>query len=283
MKPKTIACRLCGAAAEFRFSRRAADGDEVSSYECTSCRSLQTQEPYWLEEVYAENASTEEAPNLDTWAVERTGFCRMVVYFVWKLGGITKKGDKLLDWGGGPGLLVRMLRDVGIDAYNHDKYVRNHFASGFSRSDKHRYNFVTAIEVFEHFPNPKFDLAPIFALQPSCLLISTCLYEGQGPSWGYLGPAKSQHIFFYSEEALKLIGRRFGYHVVRFPKEITLFVRPPIAKLRLAFINWLLTKSHLAEIVFALKRKWSLAATDHAQIRELTQKSLGGDPNAPTP
>lgn len=279
MQPKTIECRLCGGIGEFRFSRRATDGDEVSSYECTSCRSLQTEDPYWLGEVYSHNASKQEAPSLDTWAVERTGFCRIVVFFIWKLGGISNTGDKLLDWGGGPGLLVRMLRDVGIDAYNYDKYVRNHFASGFSRSEGSRYNFVTAFEVLEHFPNPKSDLEPIFALQPSCLLISTCLYKDQGPNWGYLGPAKSQHVFFYSDEAFRLIGRRYGYRVVRFPQEMTLFVRQPIAKTRLAFINMLLAKPHLAEIVFALKRKWSLSTMDHLQIRELIDRSIGDGRN----
>jgi len=184
-----------------------------------------------------------------------------------------------LDWGGGPGLLVRMLRDVGIDAYNYDKYVKNHFASGFSRSDGHRYTFVTAFEVFEHFANPKSDLEPIFALQPSCLLVSTCLYTNQGPNWSYLGPAKSAHVFFYSDEALRLIGRRYDYQVVRFPHEMTLFVRRPIAKRRLALINMLLANDRFVEIIFALKRKWSLSAKDNQMIRELIDKPIGNVPD----
>ena len=180
--------------------------------------------------------------------------------------------DKLLDWGGGSGLLVRLLRDVGIDAYNYDKYAKNHFASGFSRSDEQRYSFVTAFEVFEHFANPATDLETIFALQPSFFLISTCLFKDEGPDWPYLGPAKSEHVFFYSEAALQLIGRRFGYQVFRLPHEITLFFKSPISTIRLRLANLLLSNDHAAEIAFALKRKWSLSEADNRTIRALIER-----------
>ncbi|AMY10074.1 hypothetical protein LuPra_03302 [Luteitalea pratensis] len=273
MRTKDIECRLCGAAAAFRFSRRAADGDEVGCYECGRCRSLQTEFPYWLEQEYARASSNDETPDLDTWAAERTLYHRMVVYFLWKLAGLSKASDKLVDWGGGPGLLARMLRDVGIDAYSYDKYIKNHFASGFSRREGERYNFVTAFEVFEHFAEPRTDIEPIFALQPSSLLISTCVYTNQGPDWPYLGPAKSQHIFFYSADALQLIGRRFGYEVIRLPHEVTLFAREPIARERLALVKLLLANDRLAEVVFASKRKWSLAASDNLAILRLLDQA----------
>ena len=271
MGSDAISCRLCGAQADFSFSRRARDGDEIKCYECTSCHSLQTQVPYWLDDEYAA-AAAYTYPNLDTSAAERALRGRIAVCFLWKLCGFSSPEDKLLDWGGGPGLLVRLLRDVGIDAYNYDKYAKNHFASGFSRSDEHRYSFVTAFEVFEHFANPATDLEAIFALQPSFFLISTCIFKNQGPDWSYLGPAKSEHVFFYSERALQLIGRRFGYQVFRLPHEITLFFKSPISTTRLRLANLLLSNDHVAEIAFALKRKWSLSEADNRKIHALIER-----------
>ena len=266
-----IDCRLCGKSAEFSFIQTATDGDEVKCYKCSSCLSLQTEVPYWINDCYADTsgADTDQLPDQDTWAAERTGFCCVAVYFIWKLAGLSEVKDKLLDWGGGPGLLVRMLRDIGIDAYNDDKYIKNHFASGFGRADNDRYNFITAFEVFEHFTNPKSDLELIFALQPSLLLMSTGIYTDQGPEWPYLGGAKSQHVFFYSEKALEHIGNQYNYHVVRLPKQMRLFVRQPISKVRLGIIRYILGRTHLAEILFALPRKKSLASQDNQMIRKM--------------
>ena len=161
-----------------------------------------------------------------------------------------------------------MLRDVGVQAYNYDRYVRNHFASGFSKSDEDRYDFVTAFEIFEHFTKPKSDVEVIFSLQPSVLLISTGIYEGQGPDWPYLGPAKSAHVFFYSEEALRWIGRIFDYKVARLPRSMALFTRTPVAKARLVLIQTLLSRPRLAEILFVAKRKYSLSIEDNQKIRQ---------------
>jgi len=266
MKPAAIDCRLCGAPTAFGFARPTDDGGEIRCFVCTACRSLQTEPPYWLDDVYAAAASPSRL-DLDTSAVARCLFNRIVVALLWKLGGFANGRDRLLDWGGGPGLFVRLLRDVGIDAYVYDKYARNHYATGFVRAEDTRYSFVTAFEVFEHFPDPATDLEPIFALDPAFLLISTSLFTGQGPDWAYLGPPKSEHVFFYSEAALALIGRRFGYEVFRMPHAITLFHKPGLSTTRLRWASRLIAHPHLAEIAFALKPKWSLADEDSRTIR----------------
>lgn len=269
----TAVCRLCGQTSALRFSRRDSDGYHVSYYECSFCRSLQTEDPHWLSDLYAEHAqrlltpgSEEQNPDLDTWAVERTLYCRMAIYLFWKLSGLSKPSDKLLDWGGGPGLLVRMLRDIGIDAYNHEAYIRNHFSAGFSRSNNETYKFVTAFEVFEHFAKPKSDLEGIFSLEPEVLLISTGIYRNQGADWPYLGLPKSAHVFFYSDEAFKIIGRTFGYSVARLPRSLTLFTRTPVPRTRLLLIRNILSRPRLGEILLAAKTKPSLADQDHAYL-----------------
>lgn len=266
MRLDSIECRLCGAPATLAFARPADDGTTIRCFACTSCRSLQTEAPYWLAEVYAASSSASRL-DIDTSAVERCLFNRIVVAFLWKLGGFANGRDRLLDWGGGPGLFVRLLRDVGIDAYLYDKYARNHFATGFFRDNDTRYSFVTAFEVFEHFPEPAKDLEAIFALDAAFLLISTAPFTGQGHDWAYLGPPKSEHVFFYSDEALELIGRRFGYQVMRMPQAITLFHQPRISRTRLQLVARLIAHPRMAELAFALKSKWSLADEDARTIR----------------
>ncbi len=266
-----IACRLCGAIAQLRFSRDANDGDAVGYYQCAGCGSLETNPPAWLPDVYATSTSDASTPELDTYAVERSLRCCRVVFFVCHLARLLNGTSKLLDWGGGPGLLVRLLRDTGIDAYNHDKYVRNHFAAGFERSDADRYDVITAIEVFEHFPNPASDIEPIFAMQPRGVLISTSLYRGQGADWTYLGPAKSQHVFFYSAAALQWVADRHGYQLILLPNDISLFVARPLPRFCARLLNFLLSRERLTEVLFAAKKKWSRAYDDHQRLQGLAK------------
>jgi len=52
-EPKAaITCRLCGGEARLYGGRSVLGKYEVAYYECGQCGSLQTEEPYWLEEAY---------------------------------------------------------------------------------------------------------------------------------------------------------------------------------------------------------------------------------------
>ena len=63
---------------------------------------------------------------------------------------------KFLDYGGGYGMLVRLMRNYGFDFYYFDKYCQNLFANGFDLKDSacSRFELLTAFELFEHFSEP---------------------------------------------------------------------------------------------------------------------------------
>jgi hypothetical protein len=264
-------CRLCGADAALHFVRRHCDGEQVAYYLCEGCGSLQTQAPHWLDEAYAKS----DAPDLDTFAGERALRNRAFVALLFRLCGLDPRTDRLVDWGGGTGLLVRLLRDGGIDAYHYDRYERNHYASGFGFDPRMRHRFATAFEVWEHYPHPARELDEIFGLAPDFLLVSTSLFDGQGPDWEYLGPAKSQHVFFYSDRAMRRIADERGYRFARFPPSYCLFFRGAVPALALGAMARLAWHPRWLELAFVLSRRRSLAGHDNAVLRAIVEAGEG--------
>lgn len=222
----TIDCRLCDSTADWRFSLDLIGRHKVRYYECTSCGSLQTELPYWLDEAYANS----NLARLDTGAAQRN-ITNLGALLAWvKIANIRT----VVDIGGGDGLFCRLLRDYGIDARLEDRYAANTYAQGFDDGPRAAPILYTAFEVLEHYASPKDDLANLFGLEPESIVITTSLYEGQGPDWWYLTPDSGQHVFFYTRRAMQLIGARFGYDVT-FAGHYTLFNRPGrVSRARLA-------------------------------------------------
>jgi hypothetical protein len=203
-----IPCRLCRAPAVFTFHLKLMGRHDVAYFQCTGCRCLQTETPYWLEEAYADTRRP-----LDVYSATRIEQLRGVTQHVSRLFK-WQSGERLLDWGAGDGLLVRMLRDAGIDAYSYDIHTRNNYAVGFDAAPGAGFRMITAFELWEHLPEPAEELDRIFSLQPDIHLLTTGLYSGQGSDWHYLVPETGRHVFLYSREAMHWIAEKYGYQVL---------------------------------------------------------------------
>jgi hypothetical protein len=195
---------LCGANTADKFRLCVLDRFDVRYFECANCRSLQTEEPYWLTEAYAKS----NLAYSDTGAAQRVLVNSSFIALFAKLMGICTA----LDFGGGDGLLCRLLRDRGLDAFTIDAIGLPSYAQPFVGSLDKDYDLVTAFEVVEHFPNPRVSLDQLFQRRPKFLLVSTEPYAGQGAEWWYLAPDSGQHVFFYSEEALRWIAAHYNYN-----------------------------------------------------------------------
>jgi hypothetical protein len=239
-RPSDPWCRLCEGRLEPKFSLMALRKYEVRYFECDRCGSLQTEEPYWLDEAYGSNLSS-----LDTGAAQRNLQNLAAAYVVSRLFGVRDA----IDFGGGDGLLCRLLRDYGVNCYVTDKYAAPTYGQGFSEPNFPAPSLVLAFEVIEHFAAPAKDLAELFHSQPEVLLASTEIYGRQHADWWYLACESGQHVFFYSEKAVKMIADRFGYSTV-LSGGYLLFVRKP----RLSALKPLLAKILLGRVVCRLLR-----------------------------
>lgn len=225
------ACRLCSGSLQLKYSLTVLNKINCSYLQCDRCGSLQTETPYWLDEAYASHLTL-----LDTGAVQRNLDNMTTVLLLAKRMG----ARDVLDFGGGDGMLCRLLRDHGLNAYVTDAFAKPTYAPAFTQADFASADIVTAFEVLEHFANPDADIEALFRGAPRAVLVSTQIYKHQSADWWYVSPETGQHVFFYSWEAMEYIARRYGYQVHRLGSYCLFTDRTTSARLNVSRLRWLL-------------------------------------------
>jgi hypothetical protein len=199
-------CKICESEVQ-NFSRTTVlNKYEIDYFQCQNCGFVQTEEPYWLEEAYSSPITKS-----DYGLVARNiAFARLTASVIIN---IFDHKAKFLDYGSGYGLLVRLMRDMGIDFWGYDKYCQSIFADEvLSEPEEEGYELVTAFEVFEHFVNPIQDINKIFHFSKN-ILFSTELLPPNNPKpteWGYYVPHEGQHISIYTVNSLAEIAQKFN-------------------------------------------------------------------------
>ncbi|MBM9501985.1 class I SAM-dependent methyltransferase [Leptospira sp. 201903071] len=236
-----IECRLCGSNASKEFQVKVLNQYEVTYYKCEECDLLQSEVPFWLEEAYNKAISI-----LDTGIFLRNNEnVKKLTLLLTEVQSqlqeqnhpfrnrlFQKKSKpyqgKILDYGGGHGILVRLMRDVGFDCYWYDKYAKNDFSEGFSFEPKENYDVVLAFELFEHFDKPREDILEILRFQkPALLIFSTLLYGEKTPdmNWWYYSFEAGQHISFYNAKTLSKMEEITGYSVCSLAADFHVLIR----------------------------------------------------------
>lgn len=193
----------------------------VTYYKCSYCEFIQTEEPYWLNEAYQTPINI-----YDTGVVQRNiqakNIASSLIYFLFD------KNEKYLDYAGGYGLFVRLMRDAGYNFYWQDIYTQNLFARGFeAHSEKQQFEFITAFEVFEHFVDPIKEIEKMLTFSEN-ILFSTSLIPiptPKGNEWVYYGLEHGQHVSLYSEKTLNIIAKKFNGRVLSYNNSIHLFTK----------------------------------------------------------
>lgn len=259
-------CRLCEGNAARRFRATIFNELPVWYFKCTSCGSLQIERPHWLSRAYGGgNLSA-----LDTGAAQRT-LDNFVVASVVK---IILRSNVVLDFGGGDGLLCRLLRDYGVECLVEDRYATATYAPGFANKLDEAPDLVLAFEVIEHFADPAKELPAVFERGARALLVSTQIFGDEDENWWYLARESGQHVFFYSYDALKFICNKWGYRV-RFVGPYLLFTRQNSLSLREKILLKLVMRLKVFRFLkpALLMRRTPGVWKDHLQMKAAYQKS----------
>lgn len=199
-------------------------GKVVSYFECSHCGYVQTETPFWLDQAYSSPIN-----NCDTGIMLRNK--ANVGLVMATLNALNLKNCNVIDCAGGYGILVRLLRDRGINALWSDPYCKNLLAVGFEHAGEDAH-LVTAFEAFEHFVNPLVEFEIFFSIAPN-LLISTELIATPTPSqdeWWYYGPDHGQHIGFFRLITLQMLAKKFNKYLISNGQNCHLFTDKPISQ-----------------------------------------------------
>ena len=197
-------CKICNQENKSIFSAMILNKYNIKYYHCARCNFLQTEEPYWLDEVYKESINTS-----DTGYMQRNLNLSKKLTILLSL--IFNKNDSFLDYAGGYGVFTRLMRDIGFNYYWDDKYTINLFARGFEYS-KEGIDAITTFESFEHFINPLEEIEKMLQISKT-VIFSTELLSSDVPEtkdWWYYGLDHGQHISFYNENTFQFIANKYG-------------------------------------------------------------------------
>jgi len=253
-------CRICESISTTFGSARIMGKYFVSYYLCSDCGFIQTEAPYWLHESYSKAIN-----DGDVGLVSRNFTLSCIAQsIIWKF--YNPRGH-FLDYAGGYGLLVRLMRDAGYDFYWYDRYCDNYFAQGFAISgEKHGlFDLVTAFEVVEHLSNPLEEMREIMAYSRN-ILFTTEIMPAPPPeldNWWYYGLDHGQHISFFTISALNALARKLSLFLYTDGKSVHLLTEKKIspAVFRL-FANY-----RVANLFRGLFRRKSLLMSDFETAR----------------
>jgi hypothetical protein len=260
----TKICSLCGEQAPFLFRQKVLKKYDASYFQCSRCDLIQTEEPFWLKE-----APWPAIAALDTGAVSRNRLCRRLTLALSYALGLNP-ASRCLDYSGGSGLFVRMMRDEGFDFRWHDLYASNQFAKGFEGRVDAKYDLLTCFEVFEHFAAPGEELDLVFGPQHDFVFVSTLLHNGHKEGWWYYCPEAGGHVSFYSRRTMEHLGQRHGYAVLCGPDH-TLFIRRDISltRRRWHLLASFLNGSEAADLLLRWRPRYtSLVGPDYLHLRD---------------
>ncbi len=228
-------------------------------YRCSQCGFIQTEDPYWLEEAYASPINLSDIGMVG----RNIAFARITRAVI---GMFLGRNGKYLDYGGGYGLFVRLMRDAGLDFYHYDKHCANIFARGFEVEvpPQPPYELVTAIEVFEHLAQPLEEIGRMLQFSRN-LLFSTSLVPAHNPKladWWYFGVEHGQHVALYSFESLYQIAQHFKLYLNSDGRHLHLLTEKRLSNSAFKLIS----SGRVAALVARMTKKPSLLAQDYYRI-----------------
>ncbi|UEG50564.1 class I SAM-dependent methyltransferase [Ferruginibacter lapsinanis] len=259
-------CKICDGVVSSVFQATVLGKYPVAYFQCQTCGFIQTETPFWLNESYSSAISF-----LDIGLISRNQKLSEKLSYIINLS--FDPNGKFVDYAGGYGMLVRIMRDKGYDFYRQDKYCENLFARTFDISDQpqmpnNSYELLTAFEVFEHLVDPLDEIRKMLCYS-NAILFSTELQPQKGikdsGDWWYIAPETGQHIAFYTEKSLHIIADKLLLNYYKINNGLHIFCKNEIN------IKWIrkIDASNKWRLLYRkifLKKRTSLLPTDYNKI-----------------
>lgn len=221
-------CAICGLEMAPQFNFKILNKYDITYFHCPGCHFIQTEDPYWLPEAYTDAINAYDTGILQR-NISTARVLQALIFFLKKYPG------RYLDWGGGYGILTRLMRDKGFDFYWHDEYAKNLLTKGFSlidlpENEQKNFLLVSAVEVFEHLPDPVTQVKKMLSFSDTVFFTTDLMPPDALPSkdWWYFSPEHGQHISFYSKKALERIAKKVGAPLLTNGKNIHLLTKTKI-------------------------------------------------------
>jgi SAM-dependent methyltransferase len=141
---------------------------------------------------------------------------------------------KHLDFGGGDGLLTKILNQSNWQSKSYDPFVHR----DIDIKQLGKFDLITAYEVFEHVPdvqtlmsNLRFLLNKNGLVLFSTLLTDGNIHPGGKLNWWYASP-RNGHISLFSKQSLVILSTKFGFKFGSFSRNTHFFFTtvPPWAQ-----------------------------------------------------
>jgi hypothetical protein len=230
-------CIICATPQQFAFTSTALKKYPFEAMICPHCGFLQVQNSHWLAEAYGDAIAA-----CDTGLVARNLLlAERLLPLIFHLFGAN---GHFVDFAGGTGLLVRLMRDAGYDFYWSDPYCVNIHARGLEFKEELKYTGVTAFEVLEHLVDPiSFVDDAMQKTNAEAFFFTTELFSGLPPNpdeWWYYAFDAGQHISFYQTNTLEVMAKKLDMSFIS-NAGIHVFCKPILlGKLRQYFSSPLL-------------------------------------------
>jgi hypothetical protein len=219
-------CKICNNALSSCFNALVLKKYDVMYYQCVNCQFIQTDSPYWLNEAYSDAIAKSDIGLINRNLIIAPILSSLISYY------FNKKG-RFIDFGGGYGMLTRIMRDKGFNYYRFDPYCENIFAKNFdltSAGPEPDFELLSTFEVFEHLAEPVTELEKMLKWS-SNIFFSTEIHPDKLSSpadWWYIMPETGQHIAFYSIKSLRLLGERYNLNFYTNGVNLHLFTKKRI-------------------------------------------------------
>jgi hypothetical protein len=200
-------CKICQSKSTEFYKGKILMKYDVSYFQCEKCNFIQTENPHWLNEAYA-SAIT----HLDIGLLNRNLYLIKEIPKV--IDTLFPKANLFLDYGGGYGVFVRMMRDLGYNFFRFDTYCDNIFSNFFDIKDckESKFDIVTSFEVFEHLESPLNEVKKMFEFADTIVFSTLLIPENRNEfsKWWYVSPETGQHIAFYHKKTFSVIAEQFN-------------------------------------------------------------------------